>query len=254
MSLLLVKYVLTAAIRDRLVLAFLLLLCVGTSLSFFLGSAAIVETAQFTIVFAAAGLRFAAVLSLVLFIVFYLRRSFDARDVEYLLSKPISRLQFLFSHFIAFLLLALCLAVLVTVTVYIAGMGKIEINSILLWGASLLVELIVMAVISLFFAMVLTSAVSATMITFAFYVLSRLIGQILGIIAEGTDMGIFTVLENIMLMVSVFVPRLDLMGQSSWLLYGLEGNINLEVIFTQALLFCGLILSAAYFDLSRRQF
>ena len=254
MSFLLVKYVLTAAVRDKLMLAFLLLLCVGISLSFFLGSAAITETDQFTIIFAASALRFAGVLSLTLFIVFYLRRSFDARDVEYLLSRPISRLQFLFSHWVAFFLLAFSLAVMITLTVFIASLGKMELASLTLWGGSLLIELIVMSTMALFFAMVLSSAVSATMITFAFYVLARLIGQILGIIEEAGEVGIFAVLETIMSFVSIFVPRLDLMGQSSWLLYGLDGSVNLSMVFAQALIFCGLIFSAAYLDFFRRQF
>ncbi len=253
MSLLLVRYILTAAVRDRLFISFILFLCVAVSISFFLGSAAVNETQQFSIVFAASGLRIATILSLILFVVFYLRRSFDSRDVEYLLSRPISRLQFLISHFAAFFILSIFAAALVLVTIMAVSLGNIDVSQ-LIWASSILVECVVMTTMAMFFAMVLTSAVSAILITMGFYVLARLIGQIHGII-ENRDMGeVFSFLEKVMSGVSIFVPRLDLLGQSSWLIYGFENTINLSAIIIQCFIFCGLILVATYIDLSRRQF
>ena len=98
MSLPLVKYVLTGAIRDRLVVAMVIALILSSSLAIFLGSSAVIEKDQFSIVFAAAGLRFISILGLVLFVVFFIRRSFEAKDIEFMLSRPIGRLVFIFSH------------------------------------------------------------------------------------------------------------------------------------------------------------
>src|SRR5262245_40850313 len=101
----LVKYVLTAAFRHRLLISLLILLLVSVSLAIFMCSVARVEHTRFALVFAAGGLRLAGVTGLVLFAVFHIRRSFESKDVEFLLSRPVSRVQFLFSCAIAFILL-----------------------------------------------------------------------------------------------------------------------------------------------------
>jgi ABC-type transport system involved in multi-copper enzyme maturation permease subunit len=250
----LTKYVLTAALRDRLLLGFFLLLFVGVSLSIFIGSSAINESDQFSLVFAASGLRIGSNLALILFIVFYLRRSFESRDVEYLLSRPISKLQFLMAHFFAFSLLALMVSILVTVTLMIMPLVASSEPDFILWGLSLWVELNIMAAIAVFFSLVLSSAVTASLATFSFYVLSRLIGDILGIIEAGHTVGIYALMEKTMLVISIFIPRLDLMAQSAWLLYGVTDNINWPFILGQGIIFTGFVYTAALLDLNKRQF
>ena len=84
----LMKYVFMAALRDKLMLAMAVVLVVGASLSIFLGSAAISEKSLFTVVFAGSSARIVVVLGLVLFVVFFIRRAFDSKEVEYLLSRP----------------------------------------------------------------------------------------------------------------------------------------------------------------------
>jgi len=170
---LLTKHHLTAAIKDRLFIGLFVLAAVGISLSIFLGSSAITETDQFSLVFAAGGLRIGALLTLVLFTVFYIRRSFDSHTVEYLLSKPISRLQFLLSYTIALSLLAFVISVFISASL-IALPGNTPISSIAFWSISIFAELVVMVNVALFFSLMLSSAVSASMMSIAFYVLSRL--------------------------------------------------------------------------------
>lgn len=249
----LTRYVLTAAFRDRLFLGFLLLLFVGVSLSFFLGSSAVTEKDQFSLIFAASGLRIGANLALLLFVVFYLRRAFESHDVEYLLSRPISKLQFLLSHFFAFSILALISAVFVTLVLIAMPSAGSEAN-FFLWGLSFWVELNIMVTIGLFFSLVLSSAVTAALASFAFYVLARLMGDILGILELTHQFGFSALLEKIMLFISIFIPRLDLMAQSSWLLYGVENSISWAFIFLQGGIFSAFVLAASFLDLNKRQF
>ncbi|HBR68524.1 MAG TPA: hypothetical protein DEA55_04015, partial [Rhodospirillaceae bacterium] len=68
--------VLTAAVRDKLVISLLVLLALGASMAVFMGSSAVIEQDRFAVVFASGGLRLASVLGLVLFVVFFVRRSF----------------------------------------------------------------------------------------------------------------------------------------------------------------------------------
>ena len=262
---LITKYVLTAALRDRLLWGGLLLLFVGVSLSMFLGSSAITESDQFSLIFAASGLRVCGNLALILFTVFYLRRSFESRDVEYLLSRPISKLQFLIAHFLAFTLLALTASILITLTLMFMPSASVNGQSVngqgangqadfFLWGLSLWVELNIMVAMAAFFSFVLSSAVTASLATFSFYVLSRLIGDILGIIEVGQSAGIYALMEKAMLLISIFIPRLDLMAQSAWLLYGVTDNLNWPFILGQGLVFTGFIFMATLLDLNKRQF
>lgn len=250
----LIKYVMMAALRDRLVLSLMVLVVVGAALSLSLGSAALIEYDQFSLVFAAGGLRFAGVVGLVLFVVFYMRRSFDNKDVEFLLSRPISRGAFILSHAVAFSILATALAVavvlaLVMVSPLAVGSGH------MLWGFSIIVEFILIANAALFFSMVLTSAAGAALAVFGLYVLARLMGQLLGIAAVGGGILGVPVLRAGMDVVSMVIPRFDLLAQTSWLIYpDLPVSVGYGFIAMQGAVYGALLIVAAVIDLRRRQF
>ena len=183
LSIPLTRYVLTAAIRDRLIPVLLLVMIVGTCVSVFLGSAAIIEANKFAMVFTAGSVRFIGVLGLVLFVVFFVRRSFENKDVEYLLSRPISRVSFILSHALAFSLLAVVMAVVATFAVATL-MPHFHLTSGGFLWVSLLVEFVIMVNAALFFSMVLPSATTGVLATLGLYVLARMMGELLGIIYE----------------------------------------------------------------------
>ncbi len=253
MSSSLVRYVLKAAFRDRILISVLLLVVLGTSVSVFMGSSAVLEKSQFALVYTSGGLRFLSVLGLVLFIVFHVRRSFDTKDVEYLLSRPISRTSFLFSHVMAFSILAVFIGLATFAAVLVVAPKAVGYGH-LLWGASLLVELVVMANAALFFSLVLPSAATGALATFSFYALARMIGQLLGISQSGIVLPGDKFLVFIMKLISLLIPRLDLMGQSSWLVYPPDDSVGLVFILVQGILFSFMIVCAALIDLVRRQF
>lgn len=249
----LVRYVLTAALRDRLYLAIILAIAVGASLSLFIGSAAVIESSAFVVVFCAAGLRFVAVAGLVLFVSFYIRRSFESRDAELLLSRPVSRFSFLLSHAAAFSVLAAVTALMVGTALFLMAPHK-PTPGLFLWGSSMAVELVIMANAALFFAMVLGSAVAAALASGGLYVLARMIGDLLGIAQAYSAEGGSGILTQILQVISMVVPRLDLMAQSSWLVYGPEDSIGFLFLLVQLVLYSALLIGAALVDLTRRQF
>ncbi|MEZ0225523.1 MAG: hypothetical protein ACAH83_13290 [Alphaproteobacteria bacterium] len=268
----LVKFVLTAALRDKLMITFLTMIVCGGALAVFLGGAAITEKESFALVFGAAGLRFLSVIGIVLFCCFYVRRCFETKEVEFLLSRPISRLTFLFSHAAAFMVLSLLVALVVSGVVFF--LGKPNPGGLVAWGISIGVENTIMAVAALFFSMVLASAAGSALATLGLYALSRLVGTLLGIASLPPEKAVYAVLNNLMDLVSVVVPRLDMMGQTSWLVYGVEGSggvgylersgayahmmmAHLGIVgflSLQGALFVALLLAAAAFDFLRRQF
>lgn len=250
----LLRYVLTAAIRDRFALSLALLIAVAISLSIFLGSSAVTEQDSFAVVFAAGALRIGGMAALVLFTVYYIRRSFDSRDIEYLLSRPIGRISFLFSHAMALTILASVSAAAIFICVAALSPGPLTSGHVL-WGVSILMEYIIMANAALFFAMVLPGAATSAFAAGGLYVLSRLTGQIFGILDSGTVAGHFSWMEKIMESISLFVPRLDLMGQTAWLLYGIpENGAGYGLIFAQGAVFASMFIMAAAIDLVRRRF
>lgn len=247
-----VKYVLTAAVRDRLILALFLLMLVGTSIALFLGSAAITESDQFAIVFAAGGLRLAGAVGLILFTIFYLRRAFESRDVDYLLSRPVSRVAFVLSHALAFTLLAAIVALFVSLIVFGLSIKMIGAGHYL-WAFSLLAEYVILVNVALFFGMVLPNATAGALAVFALYFLARIIGQLLGIVTAGFDMTGFHILGEVMHVISLIVPRLDLMAQSTWLIYG-PGDVGYGFISIQLVSYSALVILSTMVDLVRRQF
>jgi hypothetical protein len=259
MSLILIRYILMAAIRDKLLWGILAMSIVGVCLSIFSGSASIVEQGQFVITYMAGGLRIIALLGLALFTVFFVRRSFDSRDIEFLLTRPISRGQFVVSHVVALS----CLTVLAGgfIALLVGGMALHygATSSVFLWCLGITFEMMIVVNVAFFFAMVLSSPVTAGMATFGFYVLARMMGQLLTIMyknpspVDAADY-VFNGLSYVIGVISVFIPRLDLMAQTSWLIYG--GGILSDwiLIIIQGLVFVVLAGVATWIDLKRRQF
>lgn len=246
-------YVLRAAVRDRLILACVVLTMLAVAFSLFIGGAAIVEKSQFIVVYAASVLRFLTIGAMILFTAFYVQRSYAQRDVEFLLSRPLSRTSFIVSHALALLILSAALAVLALTGLSVAGWRGWS-SFYLLWGASLFTETFLTGLVSFFFSMVLTSSTVSALMAFAFYALARLSGQMLGIIHEHATSWGGAYLSPITKFISMLVPRFDLMTQSSWLIYGSQTHEGALFLMAQGGAFAFLVLVAAVIDLKRRQF
>lgn len=247
------RYIMMAALRDRLILSIVGLMLVVVSLSIFFGATVITEQDQFVRTFAAFGVRLFGVVALILFVVTYVRRSFEGRDVDYLLSRPIGRIRFILTHAAGFSFLAVLAAVFLGGVVAFLQMYNIN-AGLLSWWLSIGLEFVIMTNVAMFFAFVMTSQTVCLIMVFAFYLLSRLIGEILGILQKGGQTGVMGLLSKIMEMISIFVPRLDLMGQTKWLLYGVPETLSLPFIMGQGGVFLLVIIGATVLDMHRRQF
>lgn len=272
MSKSLVKYVLTAAMRDKLMITLVLMILMGAAVAVFMGSASVTEGESFALVFGSGGLRFLGVTGLILFCCFYIRRSFESKEVEFLLSRPISRPAFLMSHALAFSVLALLVSAVITAVIGVLGHHNVA--GLLVWGVSLVMELSIMAVAALFFSMVISSAAGSALATLGLYALGRMVGTLLGVLDHAPDNWFFAVIGSVMRLISVITPRLDMMGQTSWLVYGVDTGGGLKFledasayahlmvehlglagfIAVQGIIFSSLLLVAAIHDFMRRQF
>ena len=203
--------------------------------------------------FSAGSIRILNAVGLVLFIVFFIRRSFEVRDIEFMLSRPVGRIKLVTSYAAGFSVLAIGMGVLSGLCVMALSPHLISEGHVL-WTISLIVENIIMVNVALFFSMILTSAASGVFATMGFYILARMMSQILGIIDSGKSGDDFHVMELMMQIISSLMPRLDLMAQTSWLIYGTEQTISYGFVIAQGCVYGSLILIAALIDMWRREF
>ncbi len=249
----LICYVLKASIRDKLILSLIVLFLAASSLSFFIGGSATAEPDAAVLTFIANSARFIGVLSLILFTVFYVRRAYETHDIEYLLSRPVTRIHFIIAHLLALSLLSLLFTIVISAGLTLFASHILNIDGFILWSVSLGLEFMIIAYAAFFFSMTLSSAVSGTMATLAAYVLARMSGQVLAIIDSGSQGGSY-ILSKIMEAASVIVPRFDLFSQSSWLIYGPDASIGLLFFVIHGGLFLFLIACASIFDLQLKEF
>ena len=250
-----IKYVLLTATRDWLFLGLFFMIIIASGLSIFLGSNALSEQHLMQLAYISGSTRMILVIGMILFICFHIRRSFDNREIEFIISRPISRVSFIVAYFIAFSLLALLIAI--PVSIFIGVIFRPSFTGLALWSISLYFELIMISAFSILAALILRSAVSAVMGCLAFYIISRMMGfAVASIILPGSISGInFTkFLELILKFFSLFLPRLDQFAKSKWLVYGTVEPEIINLVLIQSAIYISLILLMAIFDFQRKQF
>jgi hypothetical protein len=248
----LIAYLLRSACADRLLAVLALTILAGAGLAAFLGSTALVEKSELATVYAATAGRYAVVVSLVLYTCFHVRRTFESREVDLLLSRPVSRFCFVLAEVATLVLLAGLGAVLAGIAV--AATGRPEPAALGLWTSSLMVEAAVAATAALFFALMLSSGVAAALACLGFYVLSRMIG-LLGEIAgaHGGSGPQGWLADQAVFLLGLVLPRLDLFARTSWLVHGAgDDAAGLGLIFAQGAVYLVLLTAAACIDFERR--
>lgn len=246
----LITYLLRTMLGDRAIAAFVLLMVAGMAIAAFIGSTALVEQRELATVFTATAVRLAVVIALTLVTCFHVRRAFEMREVDLLLSRPISRGDFVLAHVLTLLLLAAVAALLAGAAVGIVA--RASAGALAAWTLGLLVEAAIVAVAALFFALSLPSGVASALACFGLYVLARLIGLLAGIAAAQSTTGpTGWLLDQVMTAFALLLPRLDLLAESAWLVHG--AGTGLGTLFAQGAIYVVFLAAAASFDLRRRQ-
>lgn len=248
------KYILLAGIRDRLYIGLFITLAASFSLSIFLGSTSFVEAQQTTAAYIAGSSRAILAIGMILFVCLSVARAFENKEVEFIISKSISREQFILSYIAGFFLAAF----LIFIPLIIAILLVTQANKfgLLIWSASLLSELMIVISFALLASLILKNSFSAIMASFGFYMISRLMGVfVLAInlpqdIAQAKTQSLGFGLK----LLSALFPRLDLFTQSDWLSYGVSSGSNLKIIFIQALIYIPLMIFMAFHDFKKKQF
>ena len=251
-----IRYVLLTATRDRLFFGLLIGVLAAAYISSVLGSTAMLETEQMTLSFTAAAARVIIMIGMIVFIGFHMKNAFEAREIDVLLSRPISRTTLVISYWLGFATVA-TLLVLPTI-VLIVIIGTLNQTGFMLWSLSLLLESWLVVSMTLFAALTIRSGVGTVLASLAMYTLSRMMGFFVVVTKTSgmlfSDVEVGTGARWLVSGVSTVVPRLDFYAKSSWLIYGPKTYDDLYLFLTQSAVFIPLLIAASAIDFKRKQF
>jgi hypothetical protein len=131
-----------------------------------------------------------------------------------------------------------------------------EPQDVLKWVFSHTLELWVVAALALFCVTTFSQLLPAAAFVMAFYLLARSIAAIelisqSTLIEPGPASGLAAFLAKA---ISVMLPHLDAFAQTAWLIGATAQPLSIASAILQTLIYVSLLLFAAMFDLSRRNF
>lgn len=247
-----IKYILLTALRDRLFAGLFVAIIASFGLSLFVGQTAIVEEMQMGLVYMAGSTRIVLLIGLIVFVCFHVRRAFDNREIEVMLSRPISRSGFIVAYWLGFVITSILLIIPFAALIFWISRN---LGGTLIWTASFFLETSLVLAFAIFASMILRSAVTAVLLCFAFYFISRLLGFFIYILDKPVADTVKDIAMNGLLkFISMIVPRLDLFSQSKWLVYGVPDAGTIAILVVQAGIYIPFLLFVAMYDFKRKQF
>ena len=249
-----IRYILITALRDWLFIGLLVGIVISTMISATLGSTAFLEKQEMTLTFASGSSRLILMVGMIVFVCFHIRNAFDTKEIDVIMSRPISRSNLVIAYWLGFAFVGFLLVVPI---VGILGLiGVLNWPGFVGWGVSLLLEMFLVVALALFSAFTLKSAVTSVIATMGFYVLSRMMAFFVVTSQSGMVGGEFqyTVLRYALAAISTLVPRLDLFAKSEWLVYGFNTSQDWMVFVIQVAIFVPLLVLASIADFRRKQF
>lgn len=248
-----IRYILITALRDWLFVGLLAAILIATGIAGVLGSTAFLEQKSMTLAFAAGASRIILMVGLIVFTCFHIRAAFDTKEIDVILSRPISRANLVIAYWLGFALVALLLTLPVIALLGIIGVESV--SGFAGWSLSLLLETLLVVALALFASLTMKSAVASVVGCMGFYVLSRMMAFFVFTSNSGMVAGAkFAVLKWALIAISTIVPRLDFFAKSTWLVYGFDSPRDWEVFVLQAAIFLPILLLASIADFKRKQF
>jgi hypothetical protein len=247
-----IMQILAASKKDSFFIGTALIVLAICIFSFFVGSAALVENQEMKIAYVAGFGRISAVIGMMIFITFYIKRLFENKEIDVILSRPISRVSIVVAMIVGFYLLFLI--TLIPISIVLLLILKVKIISSLVWLLTVALEGFVVCCASLFFGLFIQSSVHTMIMCFAFYLLARGVGSFVAYIELGLSTSTYQMAASTLKICSIFIPRLDLFGKTSILLYNDYALNSILICIAQALVFGGLLSFGSIFEFRKKQF
>jgi hypothetical protein len=249
-----IRYILLTALRDWLFIGLLAGVLCAAAVSATLGNTAFLETQEMTITFAAGSARVILMVGLIVFVCFHIRSAFDTKEIDVIMSRPISRFNLVISYWLGFAFVGFLLTI--PVMAVIALIGPSNWIGFFGWSLSVLLESFLVVALALFSAFTLRSAVTSVIACMGFYVMSRMMAFFVLTSQSGLLAGSlkYTLMKYALIAVSTIVPRLDFFAKTQWLVYGFDTSQDWMLWVVQAAVFLPLLLLASIADFRRKQF
>lgn len=249
-----VKYVLLNGIRDRLFLSLLFSLIISFAISVIFGSTFIIEKNETVSAFNAGSSRLIFLIGFILFVCISLNRSFDNKEIEFILSKSISRPKIIIAYINGYILAAMLilLPLILSFIIFI----KADLLGIFFWSLSLILETLIVIIFAILATLILGNVLTSIIASFAFYFLSRMMGVFVMAIKtpENFEQFFSSFFASSLKIISVLFPRLDLFTKSSWIIYGIDNFYEIKIIVIQSVIYISLLIMMSFYDFKRKQF
>ena len=243
-------YTLLEALRNRLMWLLGLVLLAAIGMSGFIGEIALIESIETKVSLLAVLLRFSAVFLIATFVVTSLVREFNEKGLDLVLALPLPRAGYVLGKLAGYAALSVIPVML------FGGLMAVLVSPLqaLLWAVSLLAELWIVAAFSLLCVLTFSQVMAALSVVMAFYLLSRSMTdiQLIGHSPLASQTPSQKVINFVIEVVGVFLPRLDEFTRTDWLVYASGTWTSIWSLMAQAGIFLLLIVSAAVFDLYRK--
>ncbi len=243
------RYTVLEAVHNRFgVLLALVVLC-GFLGAQFVGALAITESRQVQVALLGAFLRLSLVFVVGLFVITSVAREFNDKIVELMFSLPLPRA----GYYLGKLLGYGTVAVLAAVPALLLTLLLTEPAGALLWGLSLMLELLLCVAVALLFSFAFTQVTLAFTLFSGFYLLSRAIEAIRLMAEHPVSPGPgHQWIAGLVEAIAFLLPDLDRFGRGDWLTYPGFFWTDLASAGIQTFLYLGLLTGVALFDLYRR--
>jgi ABC-type Na+ efflux pump permease subunit len=250
---LIAKFTIIESLRNRLLWLSLILVAISFALIEFIGDLAITEHRITQVAILAAFLRISAVVVVTLFVVSSTMRELNDKTLEMILAMPVPRSSYYFGKFFGFVVVAL-----MTATVYsLLLLLYAQADQVLIWGLSLVMELMLVAALGLVMLFSFRQIPSALTGVFLIYAAARTATSIYLMsnhpIIPDNSLGQRFISGFVDLLTWV-LPDLQAFTRTEWLSYNSAEWSMLLPLLLQTLIFLALLSSVALFDFYRKNF
>ena len=247
------RYTFTEAVNVNLFLIlFISLICIF-GLTEFMGELAVTETRQIQGSILALLLRLFSVFLIVIYVLTSMSREFNDKTFEFILALPVPRYVYYFGKWFGYLIIAVIIALLTILPLLI----YIDIHQVVIWYFSLVCELIIVLTFCLLCVFTFSHITTSFFIVTGFYMLARSMNAI-ELISNSPILYSNSKSQEFIRMVidiiAYLLPQLDQFTRTEWLVYNASGIQDISPVIIQTVIYSGILICAALFDLYRKNY
>lgn len=244
------RFTFLEALRGRLLVLTAIAAALVLGLGGFLAQVALIEARAVAGTIMAAVLRASAVFLLITFATASVGREWNDKGADLVLSLPLPRVSYVLGRFVGLAAIALPVAFVVALPLLLYAHFVL----VVVWTASLWIELVLMAAAALFCALALNNTVASLAVVIAFYLLARTVDAIQALAHASSGPGFLDRLATHAVdVVALVLPPLDRMTSAAFLV-ALPDHTKLLPLVGAATVYIVLLVGATLFDFYRRDF